>query len=596
MRGMLALALIPAILLSMFAITLTTVESGKPRLIRLKVDLGEEYSGVVNVVMTTPRGLYEKSLVLRGGRISALVDLSQAIDEWAEYMDGARNEGYVRLPSVYVWIYAVDGNGHSYIYSKSYTPIQYYLRKHSFRQAIRLAVTDPLGAYDSPVDIAIIRPHLRDVTSLYSMFEHFLIKNKIMVENRGSNGASRIHVMDNNVYTEPIYPELYNSRNTPPENWSNRIAGNIDDSVKAEIWYYVATTYSVKYYFPKNSWSLDNVVAWAQQYLGPQGFMSMETLVNRIAHINGLYGGSLEWINTYSEYTTVTLDLPITGMNAVFFEQEDIQAHLTYSALSRFWHAEGWTFLGNYIAPNNETLLKTNGTDAVLSVISPHKYVYFVSPNSAIVYMWDAMFLQWHITTETFNGEECWVVTPYITFTPYYQVEWDPTSIVKVFMDQPPSEASNMEWVADGKTVFDKTIDENYKPYPDEPTLVYREHEWTSDESYSHSSSLSLGIYMALLDAFLVKLGFSSPLASFAIGMASAIGYGASDAYTDAVFVTYKVTRAVNIDPVHVVITKNVFKAYHYEDLPLVIEFSIQVGDPSLPPRPNNPLNTTSRK
>ena len=587
-------AILVSIMIATTLLAVLVVNSYTPSKLEISVDLGKEYSGVVNVVMNTPQGVFLKSFVLKHGTIKKIIDVSEPVREWDQWYRQHRRQEYKHvawLPYLYVWLYVVDHKGNSYYYSSSYGPVQYYLRKgYKYSKAVQLAVNNPLEAYSGTIKINIIHPKLFLMNDLYNSFEKFLIKRKVI-----NHEKPVLKPTNDDYYTSVIYEDLYNAQNNPPSDWNNRLESNyLDNNTKSMIWKYIATTYSVKYYFKKSSFTLDEVTAWANDYLGPQGFMSMETLVNRIAHKFGIYSGVIDWIDTYPDGFDLYLNLTIAGMGATYFDtSQPIQSELEYSAFLYAYYVHGWTFLGHFVSPYNTTLLGQIQETARLSKESKH-YVYIEAVNADIHFVYDSMLLQWRITSETVNGVDYWVVTPYPVFTPYYYVYWDPINIKKHYTNQKPDIVGNLEWASEGAVLFDRYINNNYKPYPNEPMVLYTEKESLSGRYYSSFTSVSAGIYLTLLNMFIQKLGASS-LLSFIISMASSVGYGYINCYASGIQITYTVIKGDDLTgDVHMVITKNVFKAYNVNDLPLVIEFSLQIGDPSLPPGPNNPQNNTS--
>jgi len=319
---------------------------------------GYDLTGSVNVALIGPGGIsihrYNLSDV-RGRRVT--VDLEDGVRAWDRYFRDVLPKNLrmsmrydIPLPAITIFMILHDNAGNEYIASYVYSTFDYLMDHYQDNIiATNEAINDPLIMFRTPLLIKVTREKL----GIRKMDFGPIIENIRKSFSKTSPSTSNINgygvLSCPSYFTEVYWDTLYNSRNSLPDGWRQRISGyNINDQMKLEAWNYYASEYSLAYYYKASEYTATAALTAVKNRLGEEGIYTMWSFLYDIFYkLYGDYGtAGLTWDSVYPPGTTFSEDTPIIGIKVDYVEQKPIEFRIEAEKWTYNQYKHGLTILG----------------------------------------------------------------------------------------------------------------------------------------------------------------------------------------------------------------------------------------------------------
>ncbi len=558
---------------------------------------GYDLFGSVNVALIGPGGIsiHRYSLSDVQGRM-VTIDLKDGVMAWDRYFKDIlpRNmrvsmEYDVPLPAITIFMILHDNSGNEYVASYVYSTFDYLMDHYQDNvKATYAALNDPLIMFRSPLSIRVTPESLGFRKVDYRpMIEHIRANSsKKTTLSLAENVKNSYVVLSScpSYFTEVYWDVLYNSRNTLPDGWRQRISGYyINDQMKLEAWNYYATEYSLAYYYKASEYTATAALTAVKNRLGEEGIYTMWSFLFDIFY--KLYGDSgtagLTWESTYTPGTRFSEDTPIIGIKVDYIEQKPIEFRIEALKWTYNQYKHGLTILGIMALGSSETVTYffSKGT-YVLQDTLPKKYILLPT---IYEYSTDGVVLTYDVSLVNYGGCEYWRVVPITTFIPLYiktDQDWRNAYVVSLGSNDPdPQSFIEMVWEYDVRNINWTYVDDN-TPLGE---ILYQ------DQSINYSvSEFVAGQHVNIIKSVLTLtlsriLSSSHPALALFISVAGGFtGYAETNARNTAIILRFEYLRYGSIGgSVYVSVSKYTIKyasSELYGYLPLMVRYRAQVG------------------
>ena len=398
---------------------------------------GKKLFGFVQVAVASPYGIYTWNYWLNSTK-TICIDLSNAIRDFEKFYEELKKSGEygktdLSLLTIWITFYMYDNEGHMYLASYSYSSYDYLMRKGlSLDEITSKLLQDPLIMFRQPQWLVITGKDIKytNITLQFKYAMNYLTKElygKTVYEKLESFKAPSKDVVELVMYRFADFPwcrpkllevywdELYNNRYNPPDGWMKHILGDLD-SHKKYLWKVFASIFSLAYLYPKDEYSLQDVLFCMSHGIGPQGAGTMHQLFIILQQNSP----APAWKNTIKPGTKIHIEGTI-GVEMYFKIKAPLEASLSVSKTGEKSYECGITFLGHIIFGYQEFNLE--GEQAQRTIYYSNKYhIAYLKVPMTIEYEGDGYSLSYYVDTVYYNGTWYWVAIPLISFVPLYKI------------------------------------------------------------------------------------------------------------------------------------------------------------------------------
>ncbi len=555
---------------------------------------GYNLTGSVNVALMGPGGIsihrYDLSDVQ--GRM-VTIDLKDGVMAWDRYFKDilpknmrVSMEYDVPLPAITIFMILHDNAGNEYIASYVYSTFDYLMDIYQDNdKATNEAINDPLIMFRTPLLIKVTREKLGirkvDFGPVIEDIRKSLGKaSSISTSNINGYGVASCP----SYFTEVYWGTLYNTRNSLPDGWRQRISGyNINDQMKLEAWNYYATEYSLAYYYKTDEYTYKDALTAVKNMLGEEGIYTMRDFLYYIFYKmygnNGIEG--LNWNSVYALGTVFSEDVPILSIWVDYVERKPIGFRIEAEKWPYGQYKHGLSIMGTLaIGASMVTTYYKNKMAYVMLVTRPGQYIFIPTKYE---YSGEGVILIYDVSPVTYGGCNYWRVVPVTILIPIYlktSQDWRGAYVIeRGFNDTEPRSFNKFVWDYDVNNIYWTYANDNL-PLA-EPFFQHSSVEYPVSEYFAGQE---LNIMRNLLSNFLSSvLSSAHPVAALMMGIVGGyVGYAETNAWNTAIILKLEAFRRDMIkDDVYVSINKYTIK-YAFNKLhiylPIISRYWVQVG------------------
>ncbi|WP_440059673.1 hypothetical protein ACSU1N_00500 [Thermogladius sp. 4427co] len=326
---------------------------------------------------------------------------------------GNKSKGGVALPTLSIALWLYDSKGNIYAYTDAFSALDYYIATglHPFK-ALEKALSNPFEWLDKGISLKMNT----SIISRSLVRVNDRVHTKSIQVSSYSGEALAYSPGSPCISTVVYYKALYDSRDNPPAWFFNRFLPEGRDLAR-DAWYALALRYSQAFILDKSCFpTTSDVLNWL--YGSPlyrPGIYNASVFLNLMRQGAGFY-----WNHSTPPLTFFTIYKPFLLIYNGTEEFPDLQFTITFAYGTAGYRLNGYSYLGYPIILDEMAFLDISGTS---TVYDRHRFqmgvrgVGIIIP-SVIMYLYDAISLQWHISEYDTNH---WIAIPDIAFIPFYK-------------------------------------------------------------------------------------------------------------------------------------------------------------------------------